>query len=317
MSMENEILVLSGTANPKLAEDVVKNMNLKLGDMEIRRFADGEVFVQVGESVRNKDVYVIQPTGRPSSNENWMELYCIIDALKRASAKRITAVIPYYGYSRQDRKNEPRVPITAKLVANLLTESGVGRVLSLDLHAAQIQGFFDIPVDHMQSKNIFLEKIRKDLDISNSIIVSPDIGGIGRARLIAKALKLDIAIIDKRRDRANECEVMNIIGDVKGKDAIIIDDIIDTGGTLIKSTNALKQSGMRKIFVFITHAVCSGDVYERINASEIEKLYITDSLKVINERLGNKIEVISVAPAIADAIRHIHTEMSISVLFDK
>lgn len=317
MSMENEILVLSGTANHKLAEDVVKNMNLKLGDMEIRRFADGEVFVQVGESVRNKDVYIIQPTGRPSSNENWMELYCIIDALKRASAKRITAVIPYYGYSRQDRKNEPRVPITAKLVANLLTESGVGRVLSLDLHAAQIQGFFDIPVDHMQSKNIFLEKIRKDLDISNSIIVSPDIGGIGRARLIAKALKLDIAIIDKRRDRANECEVMNIIGDVKGKDAIIIDDIIDTGGTLIKSINALKQSGMRKIFVFITHAVCSGDVYERINASEIEKLYITDSLKVINERLGNKIEVISVAPAIADAIRHIHTEMSISVLFDK
>ena len=317
MSMENEILVLSGTANPKLAEDVVKNMNLKLGDMEIRRFADGEVFVQVGESVRNKDVYVIQPTGRPSSNENWMELYCIIDALKRASAKRITAVIPYYGYSRQDRKNEPRVPITAKLVANLLTESGVGRVLSLDLHAAQIQGFFDIPVDHMQSKNIFLEKIRKDLDISNSIIVSPDIGGIGRARLIAKALKLDIAIIDKRRDRANECEVMNIIGDVKGKDAIIIDDIIDTGGTLIKSINALKQSGMRKIFVFITHAVCAGDVYERLNASEIEKLYITDSLKVINERLGNKIEVISVAPAIADAIRHIHTEMSISVLFDK
>lgn len=317
MSMENEILVLSGTANPKLAEDVVKNMGLKLGDMEIRRFADGEVFVQVGEPVRNKDVYVIQPTGRPSSNENWMELYCVIDALKRASAKRITAVIPYYGYSRQDRKNEPRVPITAKLVANLLAESGAGRVLCLDLHAAQIQGFFDIPVDHMQSKNIFLDKIRKDLDISNSIIVSPDIGGIGRARLIAKALKLDIAIIDKRRDRANESEVMNIIGDVKGKDAIIVDDIIDTGGTLIKSMHALKQAGMKRIFVFITHAVCSGDVYERINASEIEKLYITDSLKVMTERLGNKIEIISVAPAIADAIRHIHMEMSISVLFDK
>lgn len=317
MSMENEILVLSGTANPKLAEDVVKNMGLKLGDMEIRRFADGEVFVQVGEPVRNKDVYVIQPTGRPSSNENWMELYCVIDALKRASAKRITAVIPYYGYSRQDRKNEPRVPITAKLVANLLAESGAGRVLCLDLHAAQIQGFFDIPVDHMQSKNIFLDKIRKDLDVSNSLIVSPDIGGIGRARLIAKALKLDIAIIDKRRDRANESEVMNIIGDVKGKDAIIVDDIIDTGGTLIKSMHALKQAGMKRIFVFITHAVCSGDVYERINASEIEKLYITDSLRVMTERLGNKIEIISVAPAIADAIRHIHMEMSISVLFDK
>lgn len=317
MSMENEILILSGTANPKLAEDVVKNMGLKLGDMEIRRFADGEVFVQIGEPVRNKDVYVIQPTGRPSSNENWMELYCVIDALKRASAKRITAVIPYYGYSRQDRKNEPRVPITAKLVANLLTESGAGRVLCLDLHAAQIQGFFDIPVDHMQSKNIFLDKMRKELDISNSIIVSPDIGGIGRARLIAKSLNLDIAIIDKRRDRANECEVMNIIGDVKGKDAIIIDDIIDTGGTLIKSMHALKQAGMKRIFVFITHAVCSGDVYERINASDIEKLYITDSLKVMSERLGSKIEVISVAPAIADAIRHIHMEMSISVLFDK
>ena len=317
MSMENEILVLSGTANPKLAEDVVKNMGLKLGDMEIRRFADGEVFVQVGEPVRNKDVYVIQPTGRPSSNENWMELYCVIDALKRASAKRITAVIPYYGYSRQDRKNEPRVPITAKLVAKLLAESGAGRVLCLDLHAAQIQGFFDIPVDHMQSKNIFLDRIRKDLDISNSIIVSPDIGGIGRARLIAKALKLDIAIIDKRRDRANESEVMNIIGDVKGKDAIIVDDIIDTGGTLIKSMHALKQAGMKRIFVFITHAVCSGDVYERINASEIDKLYITDSLNVMTERLGNKIEIISVAPAIADAIRHIHMEMSISVLFDK
>ena len=317
MSMENEILVLSGTANPKLAEDVVKNMGLKLGDMEIRRFADGEVFVQVCEPVRNKDVYVIQPTGRPSSNENWMELYCVIDALKRASAKRITAVIPYYGYSRQDRKNEPRVPITAKLVANLLAVSGAGRVLALDLHAAQIQGFFDIPVDHMQSKNIFLDKIRKDLDVSNSLIVSPDIGGIGRARLIAKALNLDIAIIDKRRDRANECEVMNIIGDVKGKDAIIIDDIIDTGGTLIKSIHALKQAGMRRIFVFITHAVCSGDVYERINDSEIEKLYITDSLKVMTDRLGNKIEVISIAQAIADAIRHIHMEMSISVLFDK
>lgn len=317
MSMENEILVLSGTANPKLAEDVVNNMGLKLGDMEIRRFADGEVFVQVGEPVRNKDVYIIQPTGRPSSNENWMELYCVIDALKRASAKRITAVIPYYGYSRQDRKNEPRVPITAKLVANLLAEAGAGRVLCLDLHAAQIQGFFDIPVDHMQSKNIFLERIRKDLDVSNSIIVSPDIGGIGRARLIAKALNLDIAIIDKRRDRANESEVMNIIGDVKGKDAIIVDDIIDTGGTLIKSMHALKQAGMRKIFVFITHAVCSGDVYERINESDIDKLYITDSLNVMTERLGNKIEIISIAPAIADAIRHIHKEMSISVLFDK
>lgn len=317
MGIEDEILILSGTANPKLSEKVVYHLGLKLGNMQIRRFADGEVFVQVEETVRNKDTYVIQPTGRPSSNENWMELYCIIDALKRASAKRITAVVPYYGYCRQDRKNEPRVPITAKLVANLLTEAGVDRLLALDLHAAQIQGFFDIPVDHMRAKQVFLDKINTELDMSNMIIVSPDIGGVGRARNIAKALKLDIAIIDKRRDRANECEVMNIIGDVKDKDGIIIDDIIDTGGTLIKATHALKNAGMKKIFIFVTHAVCSGDVYERLNDSEIDKVYITDSLSVNEDRLGSKIEVLSVAPIIADAIKYIHLERSISILFDK
>ncbi|WP_101503215.1 ribose-phosphate diphosphokinase [Brachyspira pilosicoli] len=317
MGIEEEILVLSGTANPQLAKDVVDNLGIKLGNTQIRKFADGETFVQIEETARNKDTYIIQPTGRPSSNESWMELFCVIDALKRASAKRITAVIPYYGYSRQDRKNEPRVPITAKLVANLLQASGVHRVLALDLHAAQIQGFFDIPVDHMLSKNVFLEKIRKDIDISNAMVVSPDIGGVGRARFIAKTLNLDIAIIDKRRDRANECEVMNVIGNVEGKDAIIIDDIIDTGGTLLKGIAALKKAGMRKIYIFITHAVCSGDAYERINASEVEKLYITDSLKVMTDRLGSKIEVLSVAPVIANAIKYIHLERSISVLFDQ
>lgn len=317
MGIEEEILVLSGTANPQLAKDVVDNLGIKLGNMQIRKFADGETFVQIEETARNKDTYIIQPTGRPSSNESWMELFCVIDALKRASAKRITAVIPYYGYSRQDRKNEPRVPITAKLVANLLQASGVHRVLALDLHAAQIQGFFDIPVDHMLSKNVFLDKIRKDIDISNAMVVSPDIGGVGRARFIAKTLNLDIAIIDKRRDRANECEVMNVIGNVEGKDAIIIDDIIDTGGTLLKGIAALKKAGMRKIYIFITHAVCSGDAYERINASEVEKLYITDSLKVMTDRLGSKIEVLSVAPVIANAIKYIHLERSISVLFDQ
>lgn len=317
MGIEEEILVLSGTANPQLAKDVVDNLGIRLGNMQIRKFADGETFVQIEETARNKDTYIIQPTGRPSSNESWMELFCVIDALKRASAKRITAVIPYYGYSRQDRKNEPRVPITAKLVANLLQASGVHRVLALDLHAAQIQGFFDIPVDHMLSKNVFLDKIRRDLDISNAMVVSPDIGGVGRARFIAKTLNLDIAIIDKRRDRANECEVMNVIGNVEGKDAIIIDDIIDTGGTLLKGIAALKKAGMRKIYIFITHAVCSGDAYERINASEVEKLYITDSLKVMTDRLGSKIEVLSVAPVIANAIKYIHLERSISVLFDQ
>lgn len=317
MGIEEEILVLSGTANPQLAKDVVDNLGIRLGNMQIRKFADGETFVQIEETARNKDTYIIQPTGRPSSNESWMELFCVIDALKRASAKRITAVIPYYGYSRQDRKNEPRVPITAKLVANLLQASGVHRVLALDLHAAQIQGFFDIPVDHMLSKNVFLDKIRRDLDISNAMVVSPDIGGVGRARFIAKTLNLDIAIIDKRRDRANECEVMNVIGNVEGKDAIIIDDIIDTGGTLLKGIAALKKAGMKKIYIFITHAVCSGDAYERINASEVEKLYITDSLKVMTDRLGSKIEVLSVAPVIANAIKYIHLERSISVLFDQ
>lgn len=317
MGIEDEILILSGSANPKLADEVVYHLGLKLGKMQMRRFADGEVFVQIEETVRNKDTYVIQPTGRPSSNENWMELYCIIDALKRASAKRITAVVPYYGYCRQDRKNEPRVPITAKLVANLLTEAGADRLLALDLHAAQIQGFFDIPVDHMRAKQVFLDKITSELDTANMIIVSPDIGGVGRARDIAKDLKLDIAIIDKRRDRANECEVMNIIGDVKGKDGIIIDDIIDTGGTLINATQALKKAGMKRIFIFITHAVCSGDVYERVNSSDIDKLYITDSLSVNKDRLGSKIEILSVAPIIADAIKFIHLERSISVLFDK
>ena len=317
MGIEDEVLILSGTANHQLSQDVADNLGLKLGNMEIRKFADGETFVQIEETVRNKDTYIIQSTGRPSSSENWMELYFVIDALKRASAKRITAVIPYYGYSRQDRKSAPRVPITAKLVANLLSEAGAHRVLALDLHASQIQGFFDIPVDHMLAKNVFLDKIKKDIDISNSIIISPDIGGVGRARAIAKKLDLDIAIIDKRRDRANECEIMNIIGDVYDKDAIIIDDIIDTGGTLIKSMQALKKAGMKKIYVFITHAVCSGDVYERINNSDIEKLYITDSLKVMKDRLGEKIEVLSVASVISDAIRHIHMELSISMLFDK
>ena len=316
MSIGEEILVFSGSANYELSQSIAKCLGINLGNMDLRRFADGEVFVQINETVRNKDTFIIQPTGRPSSNENWMELYCIIDALKRASAKRITAVIPYYGYSRQDRKNEPRVPITSKLVANLLTKAGADRVLALDLHAAQIQGFFDIPVDHMLSKNVFLGKINKDIDLSNAIIVSPDIGGVGRSRFIAKALNLDIAIIDKRRDRANECEIMNIVGDVEGKDAIIIDDIIDTGGTLIKGINALKQAGMNKIYVFVTHAVCSGDAYERINASPIDKLYITDSLQVMKDRLGEKIEVLSVAQVIADAIGCIHREESISTLFD-
>lgn len=313
----NEILILSGTSNLPLATRIAENLDLKLADMQIRRFADDEVFVQIEESVRSKDTYVIQTTGSPSS-ENWMELYFIIDALKRADAKSITAVVPYYGYSRQDRKNEPRVPITAKLVANLLTASGPNRLVALDLHADQIQGFFDIPIVHTRARNVFLDRLKEiAIDKENMIIVSPDVGGVERARGLAKALGVDIAIVDKRRDRANECEVMNIVGDVYGKDAIIIDDIIDTGGTLIKASIALKERGVRKIYIFASHAVFSNDVYELINASPIDKVFVTDSIRTDSNRLGSKIEVLSVAPLLANAIKHIHCGLSVSTIFDR
>lgn len=312
-SIDGDLLILTGNSNKPLAEKIVDELNMPLGLMDIVRFADEEIFVQVGECVRNKDTYIIQSTSRPS-NENWMELYIIIDALKRASAKRITAVIPYYGYSRQDRKNSPRVPITAKLVANLLTKAGADRLLTVDLHAAQIQGYFDIPVDQLQAKFVFLDRIKK-LDVSNMMMVSPDIGGVGRTRDLAKWLNCDIAIIDKRRPKANEAEVMNIIGDVNGKDGVIVDDIVDTGGTLCKAVKALKNAGMRKIYVCATHAVFSNSLYEKINESQVEKLFVTDTILVDEKRLGEKIEVLSIAKTVADAIRYIHESQSIAQLF--
>lgn len=317
MFFNNEVLILSGTANVPLAERIAQNLGLKLADMQIRRFADNEVFVQIEESVRSKDTYVIQPTGNPS-NENWMELFLIIDALKRADAKSITAVVPYYGYCRQDRKNEPRVPITAKLVANLLAASGPNRLVALDLHVDQIQGFFDIPIVHTRARNVFLERFNEIIiDKENLVVVSPDVGGVARARGLAKSLGTDLAIVDKRRDRANECEVVNIVGDVKNKDVVIIDDIIDTGGSLIKSAIALKEMGVRKIYVFATHAVFSGDVYERLNDGIIDKVFITDSIKTDASRLGDKIEILSVAPLLASAIKHIHLGLSVSTIFDR
>ncbi len=312
------MLILSGTANIPLSQKIVDRLGVKLADMHIRRFADEEIFVQIEESVRAKDAYIIQPTGKPS-NENLMELFCIIDALKRADAGRITAVVPYYGYCRQDRKNEPRVPISAKLVANLMTASGLDRLLTLDLHADQIQGFFDIPIVHMRARNVFLDRIETltELDKNNMVVVSPDIGGVARARGFAKSLNSDIAIIDKRRDRANECEVMNIIGDVCGKDVVIIDDIADTGGTLINAAVALKEKGANKIFIFITHPVFSYDIYERINDSLIDKLFVTDTLVTDTNRLGSKIEVLSVSSIIADAIHYVHRGLSVSTIFDR
>ncbi len=308
-----DLLILAGSANVPLAAKVAEHLGKDLGNMQNVRFADEERFIQIAECVRDKDTYIVQPTSRPA-NETWMELYIIIDALKRASAKRITAVVPYYGYSRQDRKNAPRVPITSKLVANLLTTAGADRILTVDLHAQQLQGYFDIPVDQLHAKIVFIERM-KQLDLSNMIVVSPDIGGVGRARDFAKWLGLDIAIIDKRRPKPNVSKVMNIVGNVEGKDGVIFDDIIDTGGTLLKAIEALKSKGMKKIYVCATHPVFSNNATEAIEQSGIEKLFVTDSIYIEESRLGSKIEVLSISKLIADAISMIHREESITPLF--
>lgn len=308
-----DLLILTGSSNVPLASKVVEHLGKNLGKMQNVRFADEEIFIQIAECVRGNDIYVIQSASRPA-NETWMELFIIIDALKRASAKRVTAVVPYYGYSRQDRKNAPRVPITSKLMANLLTESGADRILTVDLHAQQLQGYFDIPVDQLHAKVIFVERM-KQLDLSNMIVVSPDIGGVGRARDFAKSLNLDIAIIDKRRPKANVSVVMNIVGEVDGKDGVIFDDIIDTGGTLVKAIEALKKAGMKKIYVCATHPVFSKDAINVLEDSHVEKVFVTDSIFVDESRLGAKIEVLSISKLIADAISMIHREESITPLF--
>lgn len=311
--MLRNIRIFSGLANRPLAEKIVEGLGLSLGEMDLARFADNEVFVRVKESVRNCDTFIIQPTSNPA-NEHWMELFLIADALRRASAKRITAVVPYYGYSRQDRKSEPRVAISAKLVANLLSVSGVDRVIAMDLHAAQLQGYFDLPVDHLLALPVFVERFRT-IDTSNMIVVSPDIGGVVRAREFAAHMGLDIAIIDKRRPKANESEVMNIVGDVEGKDGVLIDDIIDTGGTIVKGIEALKKKGMKDIYVIASHAVFSNDAMPRLNESLAEKIIVTDTIVHEDVAQYKKIEVVTVSDLIADAIRRIHLEESVSTLF--
>ncbi len=311
--VDDDLLILSGTSNTPLAKKIADEFGMDLGKMDVVHFADEEFFVQICECVRNKDTYVIQSTSRPA-NETWMELFIIIDALRRASAQHITAVVPYYGYSRQDRKSSPRVPITSKLMANLLTEAGADRLLTVDLHTLQIQGYFDIPVDQLQAKTAFLERV-KQLDMSNMIVISPDIGGVGRARDFAKWANLDIAIVDKRRPKANESEVMNIVGEVAGKDGVIFDDIIDTGGTLLKAVDALKDAGMKKIYVCATHAVFSNDIFDKIENSRIEKLFVTDSIYIDKSKLGSKVEVLSISKIIAEAISYIHRRESITPLF--
>lgn len=312
--MFDKLAVFCGNANPNLAKDICKYLRLKLGQAEISRFSEGEIRVKINENVRGKDVFLIQPTC-PPSNENMMELLIMIDALKRASASRITAVLPYYGYARQDRKDQPRVPITAKLVADLITVAGASRLLTIDLHAGQIQGFFDIPVDHLYAINTFVEYFQK-LRLENLVVVSPDVGGIKMARAYAKRFHTNLAIIDKRRINTTQTEVMNIMGEVKGKNAIIIDDLVATAGSLVEATQALKNQGAEDIYAAITHPVLSGPALERIEKSALKHIAVCDTIPVEDGKIHPKIKVLTVAPLLGEAIKRIHNEESVSCLFD-
>ncbi|MCI6565369.1 ribose-phosphate pyrophosphokinase, partial [Campylobacter sp.] len=294
--------VFSGTANQELSRQIAKYLGIPLSEASIKRFSDGEISVQIGESVRGKDVFIIQSTCAPTDT-NLMELLILTDAIKRSSASTVTAVIPYFGYARQDRKAAPRVSITAKLVANMIEIAGIDRVVTMDLHAGQIQGFFDIPVDNLYGTITFINYL-KNKHLSNPIVASPDIGGVARARSLAKQLNLDLAIIDKRREKANESEVMNVIGDANGKDVILIDDMVDTAGTLIKAAAAFKERGATSVTAFCTHPVLSGPAYERIATGAIDELVVTDTIPLKEQ--NEHIKVISVAPLFAEVIRRVY-----------
>lgn len=312
--MKNHLLVFSGTSNKRLTEDICKFLKIKLADASIDTFSDGEIRVKINENVRGHDVFVVQATCHPS-NDNLMELLIMIDALRRASAQRITAVLPYFGYARQDRKDQPRVPITAKLVANLLTVAGADRVLTVDLHAGQIQGFFDIPLDHLFAFTIFTEYIKKLKLNENLVIVSPDVGGIKTARAFAKRLRCSLAIVDKRRVNDNKAEVMHIMGDVKGKHAVVVDDMVATAGSMVEAVDAIKKAGAKDVYATATHAVLCGPAIERIKKSGIKELVVTDTIPIPKEKVIGKIKVLSVASLLGEAIKRIHEEASISVLF--
>jgi ribose-phosphate pyrophosphokinase len=312
--MAYELKLFSGNANRPLAEEIAKTLQLPLGDADVSRFSDGEVYVQINENVRGQDVFVIQPTC-PPVNDHLMELLVMIDAFKRASARRITAVLPYYGYGRQDRKVQPRVPITAKLVADLLTAAGAQRLLAVDLHAGQIQGFFNIPVDHLfAAPPVIIDHLAKK-DLSDPVLVSPDAGGVERARALAKRLKAGLAIVDKRRDGNNVAQFMHLIGDVRGRDAVIVDDMIDTAGTMIQAVDALRREGAKRVLACAVHGVLSGPAITRIKESILEEVIITNTVPLTPERQLAKIRVLSVVPLLAEAIRRIHDEESVSTLF--
>lgn len=313
--MYDSLMVFTGTANPELAQRVVKHLDISLGRADVGRFSDGEVAIELLENVRGRDVFVLQSTCNPT-NDNLMEILTMVDALRRASAGRITAAIPYFGYARQDRRpRSVRVPISAKLVANMLTSAGVNRVLTVDLHADQIQGFFDIPVDNIYATPVLLRDIQAQR-FDNLTVVSPDIGGVIRARATAKPLNADLAIIDKRRPKANVAEVMNIIGDVEGRTCVIVDDMIDTANTLCKAANALKEKGAARVVAYATHAVLSGQAVDRINLSSIDEVVVTDTIALSGEaRDSSKIRVVSIAGLIAETLRRINNEESVSYLF--
>lgn len=311
-----DIKVFTCNAHPKLAEEIAEQLGITLGKSEVGMFSDGEISVRIDEKVRGTDVYIIQPTSTPV-NEHLMELLIMIDAMRRASAGRVTAVIPYYGYARQDRKTRARDPISAKLVADLIEKAGADRVLTMDLHCAQIQGFFDIPVDHLVGMPLLTKHyLEKFPHLDNGVAVSPDLGSVVRARAFGSKLGIPLAIIDKRRPSVNVSEVLNVIGDVQGKCVILIDDMIDTAGTICNAADSLKARGAVGVYACCTHGVLSGPAIERIQNSAIEKLVVLDTIKIPDEKLIDKIEQISVAPIFADAIRRIHEDLSVSKLFD-
>jgi ribose-phosphate pyrophosphokinase len=310
----NNMIIFTGNANTALAQEICDYLSMPLGRASVRTFSDGEVYVEIGENVRGADVFVIQPTC-PPVNHNMMELLIMVDALRRASARRITAVLPYYGYARQDRKVAPRVPISAKLVADIITTAGARRVLAMDLHAPQIQGFFSIPVDHLFAAPVLLDSLRKKFS-GEVVMVSPDAGGVERTRAFAKRFGAGLAIIDKRRDRPNESQVMYIVGNVKGKTAVILDDMVDTAGTLCKAAQALKEHGANEVHGCITHPVLSGPAISRLKESVLESLVVTNTIPLNEEaQKVDKIKVLSVSALLGEAIRRIHNEDSVSSLF--
>jgi ribose-phosphate pyrophosphokinase len=310
------IKLVAGNSNPRLAEAIAAHLRTPLCKAVVRRFADMEIFVEILENVRGADVFVVQSTSFPA-NDHLMEVLIIIDALRRASARRITAVLPYFGYARQDRKPGPRTPISAKLVSNLITRAGADRVLTLDLHAGQIQGFFDIPTDNLYASPVMVRDIRERFDLAKLMVVSPDVGGVVRARGLAKRINAPLAIIDKRRERAGESEVMNVIGDVDGRTCILVDDIVDSGGTLVNAADALLAQGAVEVYAYITHGVLSGGAVARITASRLKELVITDSIQPTEAvRVAGNVRVLSIATLIGEAIGRTAHEESVSSLFD-